>query len=91
MIRNAAGKEVPHDFCECWRHKQEGDERCCGLCQYADPFGDHTVACNIRQQAFPDTRRGCSVAPDAAVLRVRSMNRTGTLLGRSGKLVNGVW
>jgi hypothetical protein len=73
VVRDAAGNAVPHDRCDCGRHKQKADPVCCRECTWTpgDPFGHHSVACNLRQMLFSDTRRGCSVGQPARVLRIQ--------------------
>jgi hypothetical protein len=56
-IVDANGHEVSHERCDCGRHRQSVDAVCCRPCG----SGKHTSACNIRQEAFPDTRRGVTI------------------------------
>lgn len=66
-VLDANGREVPHERCGCSRHRQAADAVCCRPCG----TGKHTSACNIRQEAFADTRRGAFVV-EADVFRVRN-------------------
>lgn len=66
-VLDANGREVSHARCACGRHRQMMDAVCCRPCG----SGKHTSACNIRQEAFPDTRRGAFVT-EGMVLRVRN-------------------
>jgi len=68
-VLDANGTEVPHERCVCGRHRQAVDAVCCHPCG----DGKHTSACNMRQEAFSDTRRGVFVS-EGAVLRVRNHN-----------------
>jgi hypothetical protein len=69
-ILDANGKEVAHERCTCGRHRQAVDSTCCRFC----PTNQHSSACNMRQEAFPDTRRGVFVS-EGVVLRVRNHER----------------
>ena len=57
MLIDAAGNEVPHDRCRCGRHKVASSDLCCRECP-GTLTGRHAVGCHMRQEHFPDTRRG---------------------------------
>lgn len=54
---NGAGNEVRTRRCACGRHMPDTYESCCGTCESSEPR-IHGVACSMRQEHFPDTRRG---------------------------------
>jgi hypothetical protein len=67
VLLDANGRTVPTGRCGCGRHRMAVDAVCCSACG----TGLHTSACNIRQESFPDTRRGVVVSEDARTFRVR--------------------
>lgn len=69
-VLDANGREVPHERCACGRWRQAVDASCCRPCG----TGRHTSSCNIRQESFPDTRRGVFVS-DGERFRVHSLGR----------------
>lgn len=57
MLIDAAGNEMPSNYCKCGRHKLASTPTCCRVCA-GSYNGMHSTACHMRQEHFPDTRRG---------------------------------
>lgn len=70
-LLNAAGREIPTARCGCGRHREASKDRCCSLCG----TGQHTVACAMRQEHFPDTKRGVGWGYVTGVVSLRETPR----------------
>lgn len=58
MLIDAAGNEIPTNYCACGRHKYASKETCRAVCDGRLFNGMHSTACHMRNECFPDTRRG---------------------------------
>lgn len=79
MLIDAAGEPIAHDRCLCRRHKYAAELYCCGPC--GGTGERHSVSCQMVQEHFPDTRRGVRVAPEASLLPVGDLTRSGFVVG----------
>ena len=80
MLSDAGGNAVPTNRCICGRHKVATSERCCRECP-GTFTGRHAVGCHMRQEHFPDTRRGVFVADHASIRPVGDMTVAGGVSG----------
>lgn len=71
MLIDAAGNEVESDRCRCGRHKVASSDLCCRECP-GTSTGRHAVGCHMRQEHFPDTRRGVVASPMGRARVVRT-------------------
>lgn len=71
MLIDAAGNEVASDRCRCGRHKVASSGLCCRECP-GTLTGRHAVGCHMRQEHFPDTRRGVVASPMGRARVVRT-------------------